>query len=260
MVVYVEFYIINNLLIDVIINKITLFSLAFKDNRLRQIITLLFQLFVSILVLYFDCNNILFKFFSILVFAFLIHKSKSIVDYLKLVLVFTLITVLLGGACYFILNINNPDFYKLTYSYKMTIVYIISLCIFFILKKMFREFYKTKKLLNYEKEISVFLNKNKYIMHAFYDSGNLLEYKNNSVVVINNKYKQLFIENGIHIINDYIIVESVNGVKLSQVFMLDMINIDGVLLENVYAIFNKNKMKYDLLLNTKFKGKEGDNV
>lgn len=182
---YIEYYIIENLLINYIIisctciltkkynsNKKklmgasigTLYSIAYIFPRLDILFTLPFKL-------------IIMTFITIVSFT---YKNKK--EYISIVLVFYMVNIFISGTTFFIIYFTGIDHMKISF------IIICAYASCELLKYIYNDIKLIKQMRESTKQIEIEILNNKCICKALLDSGNLLKdpLSNSDIVIVNS--------------------------------------------------------------------------
>lgn len=181
MIVYIEQILIDNF----IINFFILLSLSyiFKVNvkKINISFSSLLGSIIAIISPLLNINfyiNFIIKILLSLSMVALLRKYKKLSEFFLYYISFILITFLFGGACLFLLmtfdknfNVNNYNSYSLPLGAIVVIIFFIMI----VIKNIFKNIYKRKKLNNYVYKIKLFNNNKSDEVLAYLDSGNFLK-------------------------------------------------------------------------------------
>ena len=197
MVVYIEYVLINNFLVSLMLLISTNMCLKQKNAKIRNIIA---GLFGAIMALIYPLCNFVGLLLLLLkcIVGFLIcaiaYKTKSLKKLFVFFVLFMFLTAMYGGI--------NMMFYFAIYgdfSFTKTLpLPIILFSVFFItyfLKQIVFVLYKKKQISQFLYVIEINNNNNKLTTNAYLDSGNVLcdPQNNKPIIVINHKvFNKLF--------------------------------------------------------------------
>lgn len=180
MIVYIEQVLIDNFIINFLILLCLGFVFRVKLKKVNLIISSLLGSVISLLMPIFSLNNIISFIIKILLslsMISLIKRYKTLSEFLLYYLTFILLTFLFGGACLFLLlsfdknfNVNNYNSYSLPLGVIVLIIFFISL----LIKNIFKNIYKRKKLNSFIYKIKLFNNNKCDEILGYLDSGNFL--------------------------------------------------------------------------------------
>ncbi len=212
MVVYIEFVLINNFLIDyMILNAVFILTGA----RYKKWGLILASVFGAVFALIFPLVDgvkvisFLIKIASGLFIVLLPAKYRSFREYFINAVVFFCYTFLIGGAIIGVFNIFNLDYSIEPFSA------LICLPVYFALKLLggvVNHIYRRKDIVVNTVDIKLTVNKKEVLCKGFFDTGNGVYYKNSPVIVCGKKF---FFANFVGDITDFkfekIPVQTVNG-------------------------------------------------
>ena len=193
MEVYVEYVVLDNMIIDTLILLLTQFLLKLKTKKilifLSSLVGTTFALLSPILS---NIISTLIKLPLAFIMIYIAFKPKRIKQCLVILVCFFISTFTLMGACLGVCEIFKINYivtnglsyqYKFPVGYILLICYLCYLCFKNIIKYIFKRHDKDKFL--YE----IILQNNNQIIKAkaFLDSGNILEYKGKPISIINYK-------------------------------------------------------------------------
>ena len=193
-------------------------------------------------IIFLFINNQLLIILKILLSILMIiytFNYKDLKYFIKNITYFYLISMLLGGAIYFLKN-----------EFKIPYIYIIIISIFILIKYL-------KILTNYKIYTSYyynidlyFNNKDHLILNAYLDSGNCLKdpYTNKDIILVNkdkvhNKNKSLYVP--FSSLNNTDLLECIKGFKLiingkTNTNFLIGISEDKIMMDGIDCIINNN--------------------
>lgn len=272
---YIEYYIIENLLINYIIISCTSILTKRYNPKIKKLLGAFVGTLYSVAYIYKDLDILFTLPFKILIMTFITlisftYKNKK--DYINISLVFYIVNVFISGSTFFIIYFTGMDHMKI--SFFIICVYISCELLKYIYKDI-----KTLRQIKYlKKTITINLLGKSCSCEALLDSGNLLKdpMSNNDVIIIksnilkdiipeyliNCSYEDIDIIKAEEIINllDYDISKKVRiipykhaGSDKSNIILgikADYIEIDKVRIGNiVLGISNFNDDNYGAILN-----------
>ena len=276
MTIYIEYVIIDNLVINTLILLLTKTILHKKTSKIRIFLSSLLGTLVALVSpLMPTVNNSILKIPLGVCMVMLAFKTESIKQLLITFLVFVICTFALGGACFGIMQAVGIDVIisnGITYNYKYPVGAVLLICTttFVAIKNIVIYLYQKKKQERFYYDITLFVNDKKITAVAFLDTGNKLAVDKKSVSIINYKTfnmlypkidlsdillkKQLGLKN-----EKYIKIESIDGnTNTMLTFEIDKLCIEkketydaklGLSLTN----FNK-KLNSDVIISSKILG------
>ncbi len=272
---YIEYYIIENLLINYIIISCTSILTKRYNPKIKKLLGAFVGTLYSVAYIYKDLDILFTLPFKILIMTFITlisftYKNKK--DYINISLVFYMVNVFISGSTFFIIYFTGMDHMKI--SFFIICVYISCELLKYIYKDI-----KTLRQIKYlKKTITINLLGKSCSCEALLDSGNLLKdpMSNNDVIIIksnilkdiipeyliNCSYEDIDIIKAEEIINllDYDISTKVRiipykhaGSDKSNIILgikADYIEIDKIKIGNiVLGISNFNDDNYGAILN-----------
>lgn len=180
---YIEYYIVENLLINYIIISCTYILTKRYDNKLKKTLGAFVGTLYSVAYIYNNLDILFTLPFKILIMTFITlisftYKSKR--DYINTALVFYMVNVFISGSTFFIIYFTGIDHMKI--SFFIVCVYISCE----ILKHIYRDINTLRQIKQLKKTVTISLLGKSCSCEGLLDSGNLLKdpISNNDVVII----------------------------------------------------------------------------
>lgn len=180
---YIEYYIVENLLINYIIISCTYILTKRYDNKLKKTLGSFVGTLYSVAYIYNNLDILFTLPFKILIMTFITlisftYKSKR--DYINTALVFYMVNVFISGSTFFIIYFTGIDHMKI--SFFIVCVYISCE----ILKHIYRDINTLRQIKQLKKTVTISLLGKSCSCEGLLDSGNLLKdpISNNDVVII----------------------------------------------------------------------------
>ncbi|MCX4362883.1 MAG: sigma-E processing peptidase SpoIIGA [Clostridia bacterium] len=253
MQVYVEYVIINNLMINALVLILTLKFMRHKINKLAvflaSAIGAIYALFVPI------CDKLnlfaLKVLLSLIMLAIILGRCK-LKKYLCACAIFYGLTFAMGGI---VMGIGNMLSYELKDVNSSLIPFYAALSGLSLIaaqKLIFKSVTLAKRKSKYENQVILSANGKSVECKAYYDSGNRLYYKNKPTIIIDESIAlEFYGQIGLNDIKDYTQIDTVIGKKQIKVFPLDYI-LDKENGQEIYgvmaAISEKIKGEYKVVL------------
>lgn len=257
MVIYIESFLLQNILINFCLLRLVKITLKSKSSFLRLILGSMFGAFCSVITVVFVSNNLLLNLIKLIcavgmiLFSFKQSKKNHIIS---LILLFVF-TYTLGGAVTSLASKAYSTNIGIVYVSKFSLEAICLILIIFtyIYEKLLKYIKYKIKSNNFIYSINLHYKENSLKIDAYLDTGNLLNYEGNPVIIIDlDAYLKLTKSN---LINFYLnnhpeiktsTVNGNNGLKLVQIDQMD-INIDGEtkIFKNQYIAINTNTIFKD---------------
>lgn len=180
MEVYIEYAIIDNMTIDLLILVLTSKLNKLDVSKLRLTLTALFGTIIALISpLLTGIFLILVKLLCGLTMPLLLLKKPSFKTYIIVMLSFILITAVFGGVCLAICSFFNLNFQVengaiMVYSFPTGLAIIIAFIMFYIIKNLIKHFYTKKRLSKFLYDVWFSLNNTLVKTSGFLDSGNKL--------------------------------------------------------------------------------------
>ena len=186
---YVEYYAIENLLINYIIISCTSMLTKNYINKKRKFIGAFIGMIYSLMYLV-PSMNILFtlpiKLLTILIITSITFSYRDINEYVRILLIFYFTNIFIAGSYFFIIYFTG--IIHVTISLIITTTFVSGI----ILNYIFKDIKTLKYMKEMKKNIDVSINNVDFEFEALIDSGNLLKdpiSKNEVVVVKASKLK-----------------------------------------------------------------------
>ena len=229
--VYVEYVLIDNFIIDYLLLKGTFLITTTKTTKLRLILcSALGSLFALIYPLLVKLNSIivvvkiLFGCFMVLICA----KEQTPKQYFASVIVFFCFTFLMGGIILGVGNLLNINFAN---EYCVALVFLPAYFIFKGIIGLVKYFYVQKDITSVNYQIELYLGEICVVSHGFLDTGNLVYDELSPVIICDKKFAKKFFASGNKLPKiKNITIQTVNGISQKPSFKLDKV-----------VIYNKNK-------------------
>lgn len=246
--IYIEDFLLQNIVINLCLLKIvestTKYYSTFYKLLLASILGSVFSVIASISIL----NNLILNIIKF-VCAIIMLKTAFKLNFKQFLTSFILLfifTYALGGA---VMNLTSA-----TYITNLGVVCVSKLnltnicCVIIVVAYIFdlvaRNLKNQSKTNNYIYSIQLELNKHKIKLNAYLDSGNLLEYNNKPVMIIDkNSYLKLvktdFVKLGLT--SNSISTNTITGTRNLQLIKIDKIIIYSkkkIVIENQYIAIN----------------------
>ena len=231
MQVYIEYALLDNLIINTIILCLTHCSLRLKINFWRLFFAVAFGTIATIIMpLYIVKYEIYYKILVGIMMCIIACTAKGIRSNITYILVFLTVTCIIGGFCFFVIYLLGGDAEQLPIPLSV-ITLLICLYVLF-LSKTIKVFYAKKKVNNYIYYARIKYNKKNIRIKAFLDTGNRLNENQKPIVIINQKifeklcniklsyillYKDFSAINNAH----YIYYDTISGRDKLLVFSVD---------------------------------------
>ncbi|MBP3929998.1 MAG: sigma-E processing peptidase SpoIIGA [Peptostreptococcaceae bacterium] len=186
---YVEYYAVENLLINYIIISCTSMLTKNYINKKRKFIGAFIGMIYSLMYLV-PSMNILFtlpiKLLTILIITSITFSYRDINEYVRILLIFYFTNIFIAGSSFFIIYFTGIS--HVTISLIITTTFVSGI----ILNYIFKDIKTLKYMKEMKKNIDVSINNIDFEFEALIDSGNLLKdpiSKNEVVVVKASKLK-----------------------------------------------------------------------
>ena len=233
MKIYLDLILIINFFYDFIL----LIAVGLINKRIINIKKITIGSFIgslSILLLFYDINNLLiFIYKLILSFIMIIisYPKKDIKYFINNLITFYIVSFFLGGTLY-ALNINMSYehlglvFINKKYDVNYIILFIMSPIIVYLYIKHTKYF---KNKYNNYYDIEIYINNEVIKAKGYLDSGNNLTFKKKPVILI-DKRKVIFLKENYRIIP----YKVVNNIQMLKIYKSEYIKINNKIIKDIY--------------------------
>ncbi len=266
MIIYIEYVLIDNFIIDYLLFKATFFIVKIKVKKARlflsSVLGALFSLVYPTLKLnpvIFMIVKVLFGFFLVLISA----KFRGLKAYYFSCLIFFSLTFLSGGVITGILNLFNISNLS---EYSLALMF---LPVYFLLKsavKLITYIYKRKSTVSLLYKTEIYFNGKTVKGVGFLDTGNIAFNGSSPIIVASlNFVKQLFKNKEDFLRLSKITLSTVSGESEKFFFFADKIKIYFGTSPNIYnnvtvAIVKNLSFEFDVILNSSFTGENSEGI
>lgn len=200
MEVYIEYAIIDNMTIDLLILVLTAKVNKIVVRKLRLFLIALFGTIIALISpLFSGIVLIIIKLLCGVLMPLMLEKEIEPKKFLVTLLTFFLITAIFGGTCLAVCNFLNLNFSVKNgaitiYSFPIGLALIIACIMFYIIKNLIKHFYAQKQVSKFLYEVTLNFNNKIVKTNGFLDSGNKLcdQFSQRPVTLINfDLFKQL---------------------------------------------------------------------
>ncbi len=271
MSVYIEYVIIDNLIIDYLLLMLAYRLANVKTNFYRLIFSSAVGTCFAVLMPLISIDKTYLTIVKILVGFLLVllgGKFLTIKKYLFSVLYFFIFTFMMGGAIiglFYLADIDFEKFYSFNYDSFIPVGITVLLVYIFseLLKKLILKIFKEKAINPFIRKCVIVLKNKRITATGFYDSGNrLFDYKSGVPIIIGSNSLFNKIDNlGIFTKQKgEISIKTVSGEGKIKFYEVDKLLIYNGNILNIYnnvLIARSNEefdddIRYDLLLSTSF--------
>lgn len=226
MVIFIEYVIIDNLVIDFLILKITFAILGLKFNKGRVLISSLFGTLIALIIpLVYASPLILFtiRFLCAFLMCAIANKHNSIRSYFIFTITFFTLTFLFLGAILGIFSLFNIE-----YSTEISIALMI--LPFYIIYKgiggVIKFLYRQKDIISFTYQIEISVNNMVKTAKGFLDTGNAVFDNDNPVIFCEKKFFNHFIdENFTRLKLKKILINTISGQTENFAITIDELKI-----------------------------------
>lgn len=212
---YIEYYIIENLLINYIIISCTCILTKTYNTKKKKLLGAFLGTLYSIAYIYPKFNLLFTVPFKVLIMTFIVlisftYQNKK--ECIKIMLTFYLVNIFISGSTFFIIYFTGISHMKI--SFLIVCAYISSE----LLKYIYNDIKTMKQIKEMTKEIDISFLHNKFRCRALLDSGNLLKdpIGNNDVIIIKSSVLEEILPE--FIVNyDY---KNIDAIKVDEIISL----------------------------------------
>ena len=253
MSIYIEYAIIDNMVIDYLLLEATFFTFSKPVKKVRLFLLALLGTAIAILYPLINASKIIIiaiKVLTGLLLPLLAVKYKSVKEYFICTAIFFGYTFLTGGGIYAIYSLINV---KLT-EIPVAICFIPAFFIIKFLMRIVRLIYRKSKIQKFTYQVELTFNKKTVTCVGFLDTGNGVYHHNNPVIVCGKKFFKQFIDQNFYKVKSKkITANTVNGYAENLAYEIDEIKIyngkDVHIFSNVTLMVVKTAGDgYDLIL------------
>lgn len=193
MVIYVEYVVIDNIIIDILILHLTDFFLKLKAKKINIFISSLVGTVVALISpILPSIINLLLKLPLSCIMVLICFKSKKIKQFMLQLITFYICTFLMVGACLVICELFNIKYIVnngFAYEYKFPIGFVIGVCFltFVCAKNVIAQIFTKHKLDSLIITITLKNENKEFKTTAFLDTGNKLEKDGKQISIIGYK-------------------------------------------------------------------------
>ncbi|MGL5642316.1 MAG: sigma-E processing peptidase SpoIIGA [Paraclostridium sp.] len=191
MMVYVEYYAIENLLINYIIISCTAILTKNYTTKKKKWSGAIVGMIYSIAYLFPNLSlmfTLPMKILIILVVTKITFEYQTLKEYIRILFAFYFVNIFIAGSSFFIIYFTGTT--HMTISFIILVSYISGI----ILKYIYNDIKELKYMSSMKKDIRVCINKNEVELKALIDTGNLLKdpiTKQEVVIISANKLYEI---------------------------------------------------------------------
>lgn len=246
MVIYIEYVILDNLIINSLLIYLTCLILKIKPKKINVFLSSTFGTVCAIFMPFITLNNyIMFalKICVAIIMLLILKKHRGFKSYIVTLLIFLTCTFALGGVCFGIMymfssNVNINGLIINGFELPISLFFLLICVYIYLIFKLVQAMRKKQVKLQYVYNLVIKQNNKSYNLEGFLDSGNHLYYSGQPVVVISQKmFSKIFsnisydkvllqriTDNDINGAN-YIVANAINGSKKLLVFNIQELQI-----------------------------------
>lgn len=246
MVIYIEYVILDNLIINSLLIYLTCLILKIKPKKINVFLSSTFGTVCAIFMPFVTFNNYIMFVLKIcvaIIMLLILKKYRSFKGYIITLLIFLTSTFALGGVCFGIMymfnsNININGLIINDFELPLRLFILLISVYTYLMFKLVQTMRKKQVKLPYVYSLVIKQNNKSYNLEGFLDSGNHLYHSGQPVVVISQKmFSKIFsnisydkvllqriTDNDINGAN-YIVANAINGSKKLLVFNIQELQI-----------------------------------
>ena len=225
MTVYIEYAILDNLVIDYLILKATFTVLGLTRKKGRLFLCAFLGGVLSLLYPLLNLSNFyltIFKLFSALFIVLLSGEFRSIKEFFICYVLFFLVTFLFGGSVSALLSFFNIE---VASSICVSVVIIPVYFTYKIVVKGYWFFFRRKQTNNFNYLVKINLKSKSILANGFLDSGNSVYIDNSPVVFCSKRLAKIIFKTGEIFKVKQIEINTVNGNDKKVSFIVPEIEI-----------------------------------
>lgn len=223
MQVYIEYVILNNLFVNMLILTLALKFMRYKINKLAIFASSSLGAVYAVFLPLCDTLNIFIikAALSLIMVAIVVGRCKF-KRYVKVLALFFALTFALGGAVTGMGNMLSYELKDSLSSLTPCFVALTGLSLVAAQKLIYKYVTMAKRRAKYEDIIILCANGVEVRCKAYYDSGNRLYYKNKPTIIIDESIAlKLYGQNGLNKLNSFTQIDTVIGKKDMKVIPID---------------------------------------
>ena len=272
MVIYVEYVVIDNMVINSLILLLTKDLLKLKNRKVCIFLSALFGTVISLLSpIITSTVNLLLKPLVAIVMVMIAFWPKKLKKLIITLLTFLLITFCFGGAVlgvmsFFNISVTYGSTIMYEYNFPVGVVVLIVLITYIALKSIAKYLYQKKTNNNYIYQVILKNNNNSVTATAFLDTGNKLTFEQKPVSIINYKtFNKLFpyiditdvlLKRQINLKNqNYIEIQSIGEKQKLLCFEVESLTLNNKEIKNVTLALSltnfSQKTQSDIIISNK---------
>ena len=192
MIIYIEYVIINNFVIDFLLLYTTFLLTGKKIKRFRLILCAILGAIISLVFPLIKLKGIFLTVIKFLVGTLLVLLSSSFKtkkEFFINLIIFYLLTFTLGGIIFGVLSISGIEKAK---ELVIALLFIPAFLLLYAIKRVFTYLYRRKNVESLIFDTEIEFNGAKIKGRAFLDTGNQLYYKDSPVIVCEKSFIKKF--------------------------------------------------------------------
>ena len=269
MEVYIEYVIIDNLVIDFLLLKLARKSVRIENKNLPIFLSACLGSAIAVLLPLFNLSNGFLYVVKIILgalLALLSGKFRTIREYVLCFHVFLFFTFLFGGATAAVFYFFGKDFNALDFTYNaeisLGVILAIAFSVFFLSERIIMKIYRKREIAPFIRKCEIEANGEKIQLCGLVDSGNRLYHKKTGapIILCSPKIAENMRNKGMLLGKDgeVMVFSTVSGKSAMQIYKLEKIEIyNGQHPNTIYNVMIGFSQKdfsddgeYDLILNS----------
>ena len=235
MVVYIEYILLNNFVIDYVLIYLLSISFGAKYGKMRVFCTLCIALCMAVLMPYIEMYStilVVYKLLSLCIVILPLKKYRDLREYMAYYFMTILYTFLLGGCMYGVMSILDI---KITLSgvvvggvdMPSTFVYVVVGIFVYIFVCVLRYIFARGRVQNHYHDVTLYMGDRHYDIVGYLDTGNFVLDKDRGVVFISRRVYSKILQN--------MDISSISTTRLDIASVTDTKHICCVVVDRLYV-------------------------
>ena len=225
MIIYIEYVLIDNFIIDYYLLSAAFALTGIKVKRGRLFLSALLGATTAIILPFISQNNLILVPLKVLIGVLMVALSYNFSSFRGVYIhfiIFFLYTAVVGGVMIALFNLFNIDYSKEIFS--ATMLFPVSVVIKY-LSKAINALYRKRDQIAYSVNVMLYKDQLKVKARGFFDTGNGAYHNDSPVIFCTKKLIKPFLDNPLKLNPFYLKVETVSGSDKKFAFNLDKIEI-----------------------------------
>jgi len=192
MEVYIEYVILDNLIIDYLIVFFTQFLLSTRFKKINTLLSVVFGVVCAVVLPLFSIKTMYLFLIKILIgflMVLMLKKYANFREFLTTCIVLFTITFLFGGLCMGVCNMlglktNGGQVLINGYEFPMSIFVVFASMYIYLFVQLIKYLKHKNKITNFYFDVQIKQNEKTYYLRGFLDTGNKLLDNSEPVVII----------------------------------------------------------------------------